>query len=77
MTCLRPVRLEVRPGQVTIDSLLHTPGRYSFAPTRNDLIVPYDRQRAYWFRVDVTNLTSETFFLHAIYSGTGSALIPG
>ncbi|GAB2529117.1 sensor histidine kinase [Spirosoma aerophilum] len=62
--------LEVRPGQVTIDSLLHAPGRYSFVPTRNSLIVPYDRQRAYWFRVDLTNLTSETFFLHAIYSGT-------
>lgn len=62
--------LEVRPGQVPIDSLLQSPERYRFVPTQNRLIRPYDRQIAYWFRVEVTNLTAEAFFLQFVYSGT-------
>ena len=62
--------LEVKPGQVTIGSLLQSPGSYSFVPTRNDLIHPNNRQRAYWFRVEVNNQTAEEFFLHFVYSGT-------
>ena len=62
--------LEVRPGQVPIDSLLKSPKRYQFVPTQNRLIRPYDRQNAYWFRVEVTNLTAEAFFLYFVYSGT-------
>lgn len=62
--------LEVRPGQVSINALLQSPERYRFVPTENRLIRPYDRQNAYWFRVEVTNLTSDAFFLHFVYSGT-------
>ncbi len=62
--------LEVRPGEVTIDSLLQSPGRYSFVPTQNDRIHPNDRLKAYWFRVDVTNRTANEFFLHFAYAGT-------
>ncbi len=67
--------LEVKPGQVTIESLLQSPGSYAFVPTRNDLIHPNDRQRAYWFRVEVSNQTAEAFFLHFVYSGTERILI--
>lgn len=62
--------LEVKPGQVTIESLLQSPGQYKFVPTRNDLIHPNDRQRAYWFRVEVNNQTPDEFFMHFVYSGT-------
>ena len=62
--------LEVRPGQVTIDSLLRYPGYYHFVPTQNGRIHPNDRQNAYWFRVEVSNQTAEAFFLHFVYSGT-------
>ena len=62
--------LEVRPGQVSIESLLQSPDRYRFVPTRNPLIRPNDHQKAYWFRVEVTNETPDDFFLHFVYSGT-------
>lgn len=62
--------LEVQPGKVGIDALLKNPGTYAFAPTRNDLIQPNDRQKAYWFRVEVANPTQESFLLHFVYSGT-------
>ena len=62
--------LEVKPGQVPIESLLQSPGRYRFVPTKNQLIRPNDHQKAYWFRVEVTNETPDDFFLHFVYSGT-------
>ena len=62
--------LEIRPGQLTIDSLLQSPGRYRFVPTQNERIHPNDRLKAYWFRVDVTNQTPNEFFLHVAYAGT-------
>jgi two-component system, NtrC family, sensor kinase len=62
--------LEVQPGKVGIDALLKNPATYAFAPTRNELIKPNDRQKAYWFRVEVANPTQESFLLHFVYSGT-------
>ena len=62
--------LEARPGQVSIDSLLQSPGRYVFRPTRNELIHPNDHQKAYWFKIEVSNETPDAFFLHFVYSGT-------
>lgn len=67
--------LEVKPGQVTIESLLQSPDQYKFVPTQNDRIRPNDRQRAYWFRVEVSNQTPDEFFLHFVYSGTERILI--
>ncbi|QJD77165.1 sensor histidine kinase [Spirosoma rhododendri] len=62
--------LEVRPGQVSIQDLLQTPGRYTFVPTRNALIKPQEQQRAYWFRVDLTRQSADAFILHFDYCGT-------
>ncbi|RYE72809.1 MAG: hypothetical protein EOO81_02390, partial [Oxalobacteraceae bacterium] len=62
--------LEFSPRQLTIDSLLRPNAAYSFVRTRNQLIIPNDQQRAYWFRVDLTNQTPSEFFLHFVYSGT-------
>ncbi|SOD82467.1 sensor histidine kinase [Spirosoma fluviale] len=62
--------LEVQPGRITIDSLLQHPNRYPFTPTENQKIRPDDYQRAYWFRIDLTNPTTDPFFLHFVYSGT-------
>ncbi|AUD03663.1 sensor histidine kinase [Spirosoma pollinicola] len=62
--------LEVQPGRVSIDSLLQNRSHYLFTPTQNQKIHPDDYQRAYWFRVDLTNQVSDAFFLHFVYSGT-------
>lgn len=58
--------LEVAPGSVTIDSLLQHPSRYRFAPVKAKPDRP-NPQRAFWFKVDLTNPTPQNFFLHFYY----------
>ncbi|GAA4394781.1 hypothetical protein GCM10023187_00950 [Nibrella viscosa] len=52
--------LEVRPGQVTIDSLLQHPQAYRFTPVaRQGLTVGH----SYWLRLELTNQTPQLFAL--------------
>lgn len=67
--------LVVEAGQVSIDQLLQQPGRYPFVPTRPALIKPKNQRYGYWLRLTMENQTSESLFLHLIYTGTEHSTI--
>lgn len=67
--------LEVKAGSVSIQALLQNPPRFSFVPTQNNLIKPYNHQLGYWFRFQLQNETDREFFLHFIYAGTESMTV--
>ncbi|WP_080059760.1 7TM diverse intracellular signaling domain-containing protein [Spirosoma aerolatum] len=61
--------LPVEPGQkITIDSLLHHPEKYSFAPLKQTSILP-NANRFYWLKVDLTNPTPDNYFLRFLQLG--------
>ncbi|WP_020594822.1 7TM diverse intracellular signaling domain-containing protein [Spirosoma panaciterrae] len=58
--------LELNPEQATIDSLLLNPNKYSFVPVTQKPITP-NLEKAYWFRVTLTNQINTDLFLHFLY----------
>ena len=60
--------LETQPGQLTIDSLVNHPDKYSFIPIKQRF-GPFKEDRNYWFKVDLKNPTPDNYFLRFFYLG--------